>query len=72
MNRIWKCFALCLIALLALCHAACAECNHWVLCEDPTVCVECGAQGVSVPESEVVHEWLFTDLGDMHKLYCLY
>lgn len=49
-----------------------ADCIHWVLCTDPTVCVECGAQGVSVPVSDVVHEWLFTDLGDMHKLYCMY
>lgn len=74
MKTAWKWFVLCLCTLLALSHAAYAEeaCQHWVLCENPTVCVECGAEGVNVPEGEYVHEWLFTNQGKTHKLYCLY
>lgn len=74
MGNAWKWLAvLSLAALLCLgvTGAADAACQHWVLCSDQTVCVECGAQEVSVPEDEIVHEWLFTDLGEQHRLYCL-
>lgn len=63
-----------LLIALGLVAGACAEdaCSHWVLCQNPTVCAECGEEGVSVPSYDVVHEWLFTDLGPLHMLYCLY
>ena len=74
MKRVFELFVTCLAALLMLCVCAGAEeaCQHWVLCEEPDVCAECGEAGISVPETDVVHEWLFTDLGKTHMLYCLY
>lgn len=59
-------------AVFCLMGAVRAECRHWVLCQHPTVCAVCGAENVSVPAEDVSHEWLFTDLGDSHQLYCLY
>ena len=72
-----KWIALCvMLMLICLCmpepFSAQAECLHWVLCQNPTVCAECGEQGISVPQDEMAHEWLFTNLGETHQLYCLY
>jgi len=75
MKMYWKWLTVLLLAAmlcLGVTGLASAECHHWVLCQNPTVCVECGAQGVSVADDDVAHEWLYTNLGDMHQLFCLY